>query len=574
MAPRNRPSKSANNDKESIWAVRLLRTVIAFAAFPLILGVGYLIRYVTPGHKAAAHWDLWLMSNMFSHGALFWFWLAACLLVTGIMISVTGSSMKRRHASTAILTIVAVAASIIAFANYGRVLHDNSATPGAYYNSATVLYVPDLDASDEPSLSRLFPELHESDGKRCNLIGADSLPACVKVGTLPSAGWDSRTSSLSGATYALSRSTGYMQNVSLDQGTVTYLNTWHGQPAGWSGILNGSGNGTGLGGVAIWNGSKATACNFAGKYAIDRSFGASGDADLNDLLNETYPGLFWNISDVWGYCDGSQPIVVIPMIRQIYFGDRTLQTAAGIVKVQGNNGQAVLTYQPNVPAGQYPGPVFPRSLVDSQVNQVSWMAGRRPHDSYNFGYEPANSSVQAGNVSDYLLRDSATGRLEWVTPLTLNGSSSQLFVAYAVSYADTVANGQLNQLSLYVLGNGDPRQVNIDNMEAQARAWFAQQVPGFISSGGKLLEFTPLGGNLWRAYGEINGRVDYLLDFDATGIVSPALTDVSGISKGSPSGGAKLNCDNPSQLTEAQIATCIEQLSQYLAQHAGGSTSR
>src|SRR6516165_261033 len=103
MAPRNRPSKSANNDKESIWAIRLLLTVIAFAAFPLILGVGYLIRYVTPGHKAAAHWDLWLMSNMFSHGALFWFWLAACLLVTGIMISVTGSSMKRRHASTAIL---------------------------------------------------------------------------------------------------------------------------------------------------------------------------------------------------------------------------------------------------------------------------------------------------------------------------------------------------------------------------------------------------------------------------------------------------------------------------------------
>jgi hypothetical protein len=156
----------------------------------------------------------------------------------------------------------------------------------------------------------------------------------------------------------------------------------------------------------------------------------------------------------------------------------------------------------------------------------------------------------------------------------LNGSSSQLFVAYAVSYADTVTNGQLNQLSLYVLGNGDPRQVNIDNMEAQARAWFAQQVPGFISSGGKLPEFTPLGGNFWRAYGEINGRVDYMLDFDATGTVSPTLTNVSGISEGSPSGGVKLNCDNPSQLTEAQIATCIEQLSQYLAQHASTSTSR
>src|SRR6202012_842029 len=104
----------------------------------------------------------------------------------------------------------------------------------------------------------------------------------------------------------------------------------------------------------------------------------------------------YNLSDVWGYCDGDQPIVVIPVYRQMYFGSRTVNTAAGIVKVQGNYGQTVLTYQANVQSGDYPGPVFPASLFDQQVSQISWAAGRRAHDNFGFGFEPVSAAVQAG----------------------------------------------------------------------------------------------------------------------------------------------------------------------------------
>jgi hypothetical protein len=55
-----------------------------------------------------------------------------------------------------------------------------------------------------------------------------------------------------------------------------------------------------------------------------------------------------------------------------------------------------------------------------------------------------------------------------VTPLTLRNSTSQLFVAYAVSAADSVASGKLNALSIYVLPPSDPRQINVDNVEAEA----------------------------------------------------------------------------------------------------------
>jgi hypothetical protein len=188
-----------------------------------------------------------------------------------------------------------------------------------------------------------------------------------------------------------------------------------------------------------------------------------------------------------------------------------------------------------------------------------------------FGYVPTDASAQEGNTSDYLLRDTATGHLEWVTPLTLRDSSSQLFVAYAISDADAVTSGSLNPLSIYVLAPSDPRQINVDNMEAEARNWLAQQEPGFISSGGKLLEFTPRGGNRWRAYGELNGRVVYLLDIDATGRVSPTLTSVSPLgAAGAGAGAGNAACGKPLPgLTTAQIATCLREFADQLATREG-----
>jgi hypothetical protein len=336
------------------------------------------------------------------------------------------------------------------------------------------------------------------------------------------------------------------------------------------------------GGVAEWNGTTVTSCDFSGQYAIDRSFDASGDSDLNDLLAETYPGLRWSESDVWGYCDGTEPIVVIPMTRQIYVGNRTVVTAGGVVTVKGNYGQTQLSYTASVQPGVLPGPVYPASLVSTQLDQASWADGRRAHDKFGFGYEPVSSSVQAGNVSNYLLRDSANGRLEWVTPLTLNNSTSQEIVAYAVSYADEVSQGELNQLSIYVLGDNDPRVINIDSMEANARVWLSQQDPGLLTSGGVLSEFTPLGGNMWRAYLEVRGQVEDLMDFDATGVVTPTLTNVApqsgngafGTNPTPGSGSTGSVCGrSPSSLSVQQLAGCLQQFSNTLAQREEASAS-
>jgi len=465
--------------------------------------------------------------------------------------------------------------SVVSFVQYVRVAHNDSIVVSREYNQYLTVDVTGLNASSAPDFTRVFANLRPGDGKECDLVGTPSQPACFKKGTLPTTGWDPRIASLDGATKALTRNSGSGNKQSLDTDTVTYLNTWDGHPARWSGIVDGSGNGTGLGQVAEWDGTHATFCNFQGKYAIDRSFGGSGDADLPDMLAEVYPGFRWTKTDVWGYCLGDQPIVVIPMTRQHYFENRTTDGYAGIVTVQGDNGHVKLTYIAHPKTGDYPGPIYPSSLVDAQVDQVSWLDGRRGHDDYGFGFAPISSDVQAGNVSDYLLRDTVTGRLVWVTPLTYANSTSNLIVAYAVEYADQAPNGPLNRLTLYVLAQDDPRRINIDNMESDARTWFLAAEPSFLSNGtgGKLLEFTPVGGNIWRAYGEINGVVRRLLDFDATRHTPPKLTQVDTPTVTPLTPSSNLNCNHPGN--QSDVIQCIKQLTGQLvpSDSSGGAST-
>jgi len=582
-----RAAKSGNARSGSVPpAARLLGVLVLWWAWmPVIYGLGWCLRLVTPGHRFAQSADQWFYSNFLVLGGWAWVWLTVGLLGSAV-IAMRMSGAFRRQAVPVTAAITAIVLAAATFTQTWRVTWDNDKDLARYYDRSTVFYAPALSGAGAPaSLSRLLTGAHRpgssgfGSGGQCDLVGVADVPGCVRQGTLPMTGWEPRVSSYNGAVYGISRTSGDMQNVSLASSTVTYLNAWHGEPARWSGILDGTGISQGMGGVSEWTGSQVTTCTFSGQYAIDRSFGGTNMADLPDYLDQQYPGLRWALSDVWGYCDGSEPVVVIPVTRMISWMSRTVNTAAGVIIVRGAHGKTSLSYQPDVRPGDLPGPVYPRSLVDAQLAESSWAAGRGSLNNGGFGFEPASSAVQGGDASDYLLRDAATGRLEWVTPLTLRNSSSQLFVAYAVSPADSVTAGRLNQLSIYVLAPDDPRQINVDNMEAEARNWLAQQQPGFISSGGQLLEFTPVGGDTWRAYGELSGRVVYLLDIDATGKFAPTLTSVSpagaatgpgsGPGSGSATPGTAL-CGRPlSSLTTQQIAFCLRQFADQLSQREG-----
>jgi hypothetical protein len=292
------------------------------------------------------------------------------------------------------------------------------------------------------------------------------------------------------------------------------------------------------------------------------------------------------MADTWGYCDGDQPVVVVPVTKPILWQQRTVDTAAGIIVIRGDHGQEPkMEYFESVSPGIYPGPVYPLSLVAHQREQTQWAAGRKNHDRYSFGYEPTGSQVQQGNVSEYLLRDKATGRLVFVTPLTLRNSSSEVFVAYEVAFADEVHSGQLNQLSMYVLEENDPRRINIDTMASTANDWMARNAGLFRANEGVLIEFTPVNGEVWRAFGEMNNQVVYQLDISLNSRIKPNLVSLSteygtelapsqGTVPSTPPSAASGDCNNIASLNVDQLQQCANALVGELAKRAGNTPSK
>lgn len=513
-------------------------------------------------------WDQFFMAQFWSGGPLLWIWLLVGAIGSGIIWGL--SSEDDFNLGDKLYVVLASIAAIACVVGMISAIWDNDKDYGRYYNAATVFHVPST-TSPPASVSRLLQGARVGSGP-CQLRGAADVPSCIEVGTLSDAGWAPRIGSLDGAVIALSRTSGTIQNVSLDENSITYLNAWKGHPARWSGILDGHGYSQPLGGVTEWSGQgNPTTCAFSGRYAVNRAFAGGHMNSLPNLLAERYPGMRWTSTDVWGYCDGNEPIVVIPMTRQTYFKNRTVDAPAGIVVLTGDNGKTVLTYHATAKAGEYPGPVYPESLAATQRVETEWAAGRQNMNRGGFGFEPTNSDAQAGNVSEYLLANATTGRLEWVTPLTLRSSTSQLFVAYSVVDADQVASGQLNTFNVWALSNDDPREFNVDNLDAQAKNYLATQDPGFFSSGGKLVEFTPVDGDVWRAFGEINGRVEYRLDISASNKIAPNLISLEQTAPGPGGTSTPAQVTNQicgtaiSTLTPAQLASCAKQFADALA---------
>jgi hypothetical protein len=578
----------------------VLILVIWWGALPFLLTIGWAIdRIFFPGigvmHQS---WSLALNNWIWNNSAIFWLWLTiggigSLIIIYGIHANarrnaVNGyrrdtyrydrteeghqaakDSVKRHHGFTYVVVAVAIL-TVFSFTQVVAKSWNADKNVGRYYSSATVFYTP--SASNVPQSLHYLVAGAKRNANGCAFVGNADVASCVQVGSLPTQGFAPRVSSATGATIVMQRTSGGSQNVELLTDTMTYLNG-NGKDGVWSAIRDGSGNITPMEGVVEWKGSGLpTECTFSGNDELNRALNGAKTNSLSNYIAEKYPTLIYSESDVWGYCKGSQPVVVFPVSRQLHYRTQTVNTPAGVIIMTGSrSGTPNLSYHEN--AQNLPGPVYSTSIADSQLDQSSWAVGRMLRTRAQFGYEPTTSGAQAGNVQDYLLRSNKDGHVYWVTPLTLRGSSSQLFVAYSMVRADTVRAGHLNPYHIYVLSANDIRRVNIDSLEASARDYLSQLNPGFFSSGGSLIEFTPTVGDVWRAFGEINGRVVYRLDISASDQVAPTLVSLenfSGQGSGTSTGGStstgsgttpasNASCGQPlASLTQAQIVQCLK----------------
>ena len=550
------------------WLSAGIGVALVWAVVPVALGVVWAFLHVVLGGFGGLQQGFSLLTNEmgYSGGSIFWGWMTVMFLASaGIVGFVVDSGTAQRG-----VTIALVVAGVAAGANTVHLGWQNSKNVARFYARAAVVYTPSM--SNAPgSLQYLLAGAHK--GANGCWVAKSDVASCIKIGTLAQAGFYPRVSSATGALTVMQRTSGSRQNVNLLPSSLTYLNG-NGKDGTWSAIRDGFGAFQPTEGVVEWAGTNLpTECKFGGHDQFNKALNGVKSNSLVNYLTRLHQNFYWSNSDVWGYCNAAhQPVIVIPLEQQVHYLSQTVSEPAGVYVLTGSrSGLPHVDYRAH--ATNLPGPVYPKSIADTQLTSVNWMAGRAHLDRSQFGFEPTNSGAQAGNTQDYLLKSETDGHTYWVTPLTLASSQSQLFVAYAMVRADSVTSGQLNTFKVYTLAANDPRSTNVDQLEAMAKSFMVSNAGGFIPSGGQLIEFTPAQGDFWRAFGEINGRVIYRLDISANANETPILVSLDsnnnpttvagggGVSAGHGAGLAYCG-RNPQSLTNTQRLACLRLFAQ------------
>ncbi|WP_243407983.1 hypothetical protein [Frankia canadensis] len=587
-------AKTTSNARRE-FRVMLVRLAFFWLWWPALIFVWWVFVSVFLPGVGPVHLGLWRWLDAWYFVGSGWRWqflgvgAVGTVLIVAVWWANAGAPSTRLATPAAILVVVGITLAVVSLVQFVRAVWDNDKDLARFYGARTTFVVPD-PAHPPTAVSVLINDNARGDGKRCDLLGphGSDVATCIRRGTFSMAGFEPRVGSRDGAIAVMSASSGNIANVRLRVSTLTYLNATKGRPAAWSAIRDGSGIDTPMYGVVEWRGGseRPTQCHFSGKYRIDRAFDGERSNSLPNLLNDRFPRLIFSADDAWGYCAGAEPIVVLPVQRQIHYHARTVAVPAGVVLVRGSsNGGVRLEHRTDVRPGTLPGPVYPDSLVDAQRAAAQWAGGREVRDRRMFGFAPTSSPVQLGNVDDYLLRRVADGRLYWVTPVRPRASDSQQFVAYETVPADTVTDGQLNPLDIAVLADDDPRIVNLDQLVAAATDYIAAANPGLISSGAKLVEFLPVRDDIWQSYVEINGRVVYRLTMSYANRIPTELVALNtpGASTsptagrpgagpgpspaaGQPGTSPTTACAGPpTSLSDSQLATCIQTWANELA---------
>jgi hypothetical protein len=529
--------------------------------------------------RGAAHlwsrsvWDSFIRRDFFpgwnvlAHGTG-WFWLFATIwLGVATVMAVSDSGYHRSAAGRGVICATLVLLTVFGGVWTVVAIANNDKDLGAYYNASVRFVVP--NPHRVPSQLRLLVTdsgTHTGSGT-CRYVRTGDVPACVTAGTLPT-DWVARNSSAEAAANKLEKASVGGSNTYVMGDSLTYLYQGDGR---WSAIRDGK-NRQPLDAVVEWNGAGATTeCRFEGRYAIKGSFQGSWSQNLPSAIVKRFPGLYFDLGDVWGYCKGREPVVVLPVTRQVAYHNRMVMTSAGVLTITGDHGHAHLVHTADVRAGDLPGPAYPTSLTEAARDDSRWAAGRASMSRSSFGFKPTTATSQYGNVSEYLLQNPTTHRLYWVTPLTPRGSDSQQFVAWAITPADYTDDGRLNTTKIYVLPDNSPKIINLIDLEARAKQALSATNPGFFSAGGRIVEFLPVNAGKWQAYGELNNRVNYRLDIPTS---SQAQTQVFDLSAGSTSTsgppGTGVCGKDPTMLTDDQLALCIKEFGDELARRAGG----
>jgi len=491
--------------------------------------------------------------NIFLATPFFWT-VVAIIAIIAIWIWANLDQGSDARFSTAILLTIVLLVGAVGYDIYKGLVYNNKGAD--HYLTSTTFVVDDVD--DLPSIIS-------------KQSGNGTLTVEIEKGDVPTS-WTPRVASASGALKVMQNTGDSINNTELMPDTMTYL-YGEGDAGVWTAIRDGN-NQQAIYGVSSWNGTgdQVETCRFEDDYKIDKAYGGLWGKNLTNAIAGKYPSFNYNESDMWGYCDGAEPIIVVPGVTLTGTDVRTIDQSAGVVTIKGSKGgQPAITLLTDVKAGDFPGPVYAQRLVDQQRDALDWAAGYWANVNEHFGFEVTNVESQAGNNSNYLLKSKEDNRLYWFTPMKPQASQSQTLVAYSVTPADEVSSPALNPQVVYVL-NEEDAPVNLDDMLSRVNDTVRNQYPGFFTgkNPGVITEFLPVSDTTWQGFAEVNGRVKLRIDVDINARITPKIVSLETDEETEPSNpNQAVTCDEPSSLSDAQLAACLVLLSGELQTRQG-----
>lgn len=188
--------------------------------------------------------------------------------------------------------------------------------------------------------------------------------------------------------------------------------------------------------------------------------------------------------DIYAFCDGDTPKVVVPLKRQVGSWVVT-EKPAGAVVYDGKTGQLEFLTD----TSSLPGPSYPISLAAKQRESASalgsfsdWVFGRA-------GWELPDDDVNSGNASEFTL--DASGQPVYVTPLTGRGSATAISVVSSVP-----ARHSGLQLAPVTVHKLNPVWVSPKAIVDRVKADY-QDIPNWQTI--TVYEVIPTGANSWVA---------------------------------------------------------------------------
>lgn len=491
-----------------------------FAVFMAIIGVPWLIcwfpYYVTKiffggygGNLSSVHAfgeANWMTLSHLAWGAIFLGLIGIGLLVLD---ADKGVGNDGYQVIGTISTILALIGIIIIGINLIWAKPDKDRA--RHYLAETIFELPSLEPGEIPNSAAKL--VQGGDFRENEIISSHDTRARVVQGELSDQGWLPRRDSLRAAYVFMQRNLGSASATTLREETIAYIHqssavteTTEYAPGYFSAIRDGGGKQNNPEGVVTWDGSSPSPriCRFEKDYFLDRALLGERGNNLKNWVLEDHPSWFYNLSDVYGYCDGDVPYIVFPMLKYEHRGMQTVTVPACTLRVTGSpSGKPSMQEFCSVEPGQIPGPVYPVSLAETQRKQISWAVGRKWKE-HEWGYDEPNVDENSENSGEFLLLDLESGRPVYVTPLTPGKSDSQQVWAYAQVPGDAVQAGKLNSLTVTVLADRVQQNSSIMSLQSSSSAIrnaINSIEPGFFTSGGgRLREFTPGKNGLWVAF--------------------------------------------------------------------------